>query len=174
MTKNTKIALGVGAVALAYWIYTRNKAGKSLNPFANSSNYAGNDFFNVSGSQNLVWNHGLGKKYRIVKPAPNYMDFPNQYYKNLDELWRNPNTFKLNDGYLCDQVISGQIQTNLPCIPKQGKREGLRYGSEIIGHEVEHGTFFNPRWNTMLKQGVVKMSGHGMYFVPAQFLQEIK
>ena len=29
MTKNQKIAIGIGAVALAYWLYTKNKANKS-------------------------------------------------------------------------------------------------------------------------------------------------
>ena len=49
MTKNKKILLGIGAGVLIYWIYTRNKAGKSLNPFAKSSSFAGmdNDFFNA-------------------------------------------------------------------------------------------------------------------------------
>lgn len=48
MTKNKKILLGIGAGVLIYWIYTRNKAGKSLNPFAKSSSFAGDDnFFNA-------------------------------------------------------------------------------------------------------------------------------
>lgn len=48
MTKNKKILFGIGAGVLIYWIYTRNKAGKSLNPFSSSSNFTGTwstDFF---------------------------------------------------------------------------------------------------------------------------------
>jgi hypothetical protein len=40
MKKNTIITIAVlGAVG--YWIYSRNKAKKSLNPFARSSSFAG-------------------------------------------------------------------------------------------------------------------------------------
>jgi hypothetical protein len=48
MTKNTKTIIGVVAIgAVAYWVWKRNKAGKSLNPF---SNFSGDDnFFNASG-----------------------------------------------------------------------------------------------------------------------------
>jgi hypothetical protein len=54
MTKNKKILLGVGAVALIYWVYTRNKAGKSLNPFAKSSSFAGgDDFFKFDGDDDF-------------------------------------------------------------------------------------------------------------------------
>jgi hypothetical protein len=51
MKQNTKIVLGLaGAVAVGYWIYSRKKAGKSLNPFAKSTNFTGGDnFFNASG-----------------------------------------------------------------------------------------------------------------------------
>jgi hypothetical protein len=66
MTKNTKILLGLAvAGAVGYFIYSRKKAGKSLNPFANSSNYAGNDFFNADGplrycppNSDEVWRKG--------------------------------------------------------------------------------------------------------------------
>jgi hypothetical protein len=37
MTQNQKLILGVGAIALAYWFYTKNKAKKKSND-ANFSN----------------------------------------------------------------------------------------------------------------------------------------
>ena len=43
MTKNQKIAIGVGAGVLILWAYSRNKAGKSLNPFSKSSSLDGSD-----------------------------------------------------------------------------------------------------------------------------------
>ena len=51
MTKQTKTIVGVLALAgVGYWIYTRNKAGKSLNPFAKSTNFTGaNGFYNATG-----------------------------------------------------------------------------------------------------------------------------
>jgi hypothetical protein len=47
MTQKTKTILGVVALgAVAYWLYNRNKQGKSLNPF---SNFSGDDnFFNLT------------------------------------------------------------------------------------------------------------------------------
>jgi len=43
MTKNQKILLGIGGLALIYWIYTRNKAGKSLNPFSKSASFTADE-----------------------------------------------------------------------------------------------------------------------------------
>ena len=52
MTKQTKtIAMVLGLGAIGYWIYTRNKAKKSLNPFSKSSSFDGEDFFNASGGK---------------------------------------------------------------------------------------------------------------------------
>ena len=49
MTTNKKILLGIGAGVLIYWAWKRNKAGKSLNPFAKSSSFTGdNGFFNFT------------------------------------------------------------------------------------------------------------------------------
>lgn len=48
MTNNKKLLLGLGAGVLIYWVWSRNKAGKSLNPFAKSSSFDGDDdFFNA-------------------------------------------------------------------------------------------------------------------------------
>jgi len=45
---NKKLLIGIGAGVLIYWIYTRNKAGKSLNPFAKTSSFDGDmDFYNA-------------------------------------------------------------------------------------------------------------------------------
>ena len=51
MTKKTKTIVGVLALAgVGYWIYSRNKAHKSLNPFAKSTSFTGgNGFFNATG-----------------------------------------------------------------------------------------------------------------------------
>ena len=53
MTKQTKTILGVLVVAgVGYYIWSRNKAGKKLNPF---SSFAGDDFFsNASGTSRVV------------------------------------------------------------------------------------------------------------------------
>jgi len=40
MTQNQKIAIGIGALALGYWLYTKNKANKSVETPATSSNPA--------------------------------------------------------------------------------------------------------------------------------------
>lgn len=42
MKKNTIITVAVLGV-IAYWIYSRNKANKSLNPFAKSSKFTGDE-----------------------------------------------------------------------------------------------------------------------------------
>jgi len=67
MTKNQKIAIGLGLGVVAYFIYTRNKAGKSLNPFSKSSSFAGgDDFFNASG---MTSRRG-GRVYGGDAPSP--------------------------------------------------------------------------------------------------------
>ena len=49
MKKKTMITIAVIGV-IGYWIYTRNKAKKSLNPFAKSSNFTAdeNTFYDAS------------------------------------------------------------------------------------------------------------------------------
>jgi hypothetical protein len=67
MTKQTKtIAMVLGLGAIGYWIYTRNKAKKSLNPFAKSSSFDGEDFFNASG---MTSRRG-GRVYGGDAPSP--------------------------------------------------------------------------------------------------------
>jgi len=47
---NKKLLIGIGAGVLIYWVWSRNKAGKSLNPFAKSSSFDGDEgFFNLTG-----------------------------------------------------------------------------------------------------------------------------
>jgi len=166
MKKNTKIALGLaGAVAVGYWIYSRKKAGKSLNPFANSSNYAGNDFFNADGTPSYY--HGKGKNYRIVVPANVTPAMLSTFNNDLDAIWRSSRNM-LNDGYYCNQYTG-----NLPCFAKQQKRN-FKVGTPFIGGDVEVGTFYNPSWNTKLKMGVVKVLGRGQYYIPADWIVEVK
>ena len=52
--KNKTILTILVLGAVGYWIYSRKKANKSLNPFAKSSSFAGDDnFFNyTSGRKN--------------------------------------------------------------------------------------------------------------------------
>jgi hypothetical protein len=158
MTKNTKIALGIAvAGAVGYWIYSRNKAKKSLNPFSN--------FASADGTSSYY--HGKGKNYRIVVPANVTPAMLSTFNNDLDAIWRS-SRYMLNDGYYCNQYAG-----SLPCNPKQPKRN-FKVGTPFIGGDIEVGTFYNPSWNTKLKMGVVKVLGRGQYYIPADWIVEVK
>jgi hypothetical protein len=121
MTKNQKIAIGVGAGALILWAWSRNKAGKSLNPFAkstmsddSSSNFSFTRRANRPQSpfKQFLQNHGL-----LGLGGKNNMWVASHYDSVKNKTWMS-HISNPSDGYAVDgQFTIGALSTKIDTMP---------------------------------------------------------
>ena len=95
MTKNKKIAIGIGAVALGYWLYTKNKASKSVETPASpsapaTSSTTGNTTFEppTSSLPKKINVHNCKDGFKINVPDYGMMTFA----KVQDPCWNHGGT----------------------------------------------------------------------------------
>lgn len=101
MTRNQKIAIGLGALALGYWLYTKNKANKSVETPATSSNPA---------------NIKLPEGSTIFVRSHEYI--PTTIEKRAEET--NFKIFTCKDGFKTTEDVNKWIGRTDPCLKHGG------------------------------------------------------
>jgi len=113
MTKKTKILIGVGAVALAYYLYTKSKGTTTTTPPNNTPT-------NPCGENEVPCANGSGKCYmvnaqyakdpcKIDNPNPSNTDCKKGIFCGLNEVKIDCKCVKKSDGSPCDVVVGGVL-----------------------------------------------------------------